>query len=235
MSPRYSQALRKEDDLQMEIWDSPHPPGFMFQQYRSFDDKKASPYEALAILKNADGSSLANNLFFDELRGMDPEWQLAVDRFLVPLAIKAAADKKRLPVAVNVHVSSLINEEFLKLVRQTMAACGLNQTDVLFEIVEPHIPSAEQVEKLAAISIRTNPENGFSLIIDDHDFETGEDRLRLLAPFCDMVKIDMSQAAEGFTLLQNSYPHLGIVLERVTFNDRDLIFALYPGVLVQGI
>lgn len=227
-------ALKIENEIKMEIWDNPHPPAFKFQQYRAADETKILPYEALAILKNADGSQLANAAYFDQLRDMTPEWQIAVDRFLVPLAIQCAAEKKRLPVAVNVHLASLFDEIFMKAIDLVIDKSGLQKNQVMFEIVEPHVPNEEQIAKLTDISSRTT-ENGFALIIDDHDFDSGHERLRLLAPFCDMVKIDLVQAAEGFQLLRTNYPHLSIVLERVTFNDREDVFAKYPGVFAQGI
>ena len=226
---------KQEIDASMEIWNNPHKPGFMFQQYRSIDEAKVSPYEVLAILKNADGSPLANSIYFDELRQMSSEWQIEADRYLVPLAIQAAVEKKRLPVAVNIHLATLFDDGFLDVMRLLIQKMGIEQKNVLFEIVEPHVPTDEQIKKLKDISARTNPESGFVLIIDDHNFETGHDRITLLAPFCDMVKIDMDQAPDGFQFLRKNYPHLSIVLERVTFNDREKVFTLYPGVAVQGI
>lgn len=227
-------ALRKEKELTMELWDNPHLPAFKFQQYRAADETKILPYEALAILKHPDGSALTNDIFFDQLRAMTPDLQIAVDRFLVPLAIKCAAEKKRLPVAVNVHLASLFDAKFMKSIDIVIEQSGLHKHQVLFEIVEPHVPNAEQVEALKALSSRTTAD-GYSLIIDDHDFEHGHDRLRLLAPLCEIVKINLAQAAEGHALLRKAYPHLKIVLERVTFNERDDVFTRYPDVYVQGI
>lgn len=229
------QENRSESSVQMEIWKNPNPPSFMFQQYRMVDESQVTAYEALAILRNADGSALANNLYFDQLRNMDSEWQVAVDKYLVPLAIKAAAQKKRLPVAVNVHVATLCNAQFLQMVKDTIAEGGLRNSDVLFEIVEPHVPTREQIKSIEKISSLTTGEKGFVLIIDDHDFETGRDRLEKLAPLCEMVKIDMKDAKPGVEILRGEYSHLSIVLERVTFNDRAAVFSQYPGVLVQGI
>lgn len=219
----------------MEIWDHPHRPGFMFQQYRDVDENKVTAYEALAVLKNADGSALANNIYFDRLRDMPSEWQVKADKFLVPLAIAAAVEKKRLPVAVNVHLSSLCEPEFLALVDDLIDTKALKKGDVMFEIVEPHVPTREQVRCLEKISSRLIGDKGYVLIIDDHDFEIGEDRLEGLAPVCDMVKIDMKDAKPGVEILKSRFSHLSIVVERVTFNDRENIFANYPGVLTQGI
>ena len=220
---------------QMEIWNNPNPPGFMFQQYRAVDEKTVTAYEALAILKNPDGSLLPNSHYFDQLRNMDSQWQVAVDKYLVPLAIRTAAEKKRIPVAVNVHVAALCDDDFLKLVHDMMGEAGLKNSDVLFEIVEPHVPTREQMRCLEKISARLIGVEGFVLIIDDHDFETGHDRLENLAPVCDMVKIDMKDARPGVEILRGQHPHLSIVVERVTFNDREKIFASYPGVFTQGI
>lgn len=221
--------------LPMHIIDNPHAPGFMFQQYRSVDENSVAAYEALAKLKNKDGTPLANVDFFDELRGASEEWQITVDRFLVPLAIQAAAEKNKLPVAINVHICSLIDDIFQQIVQEAMSKAGVDKKDIWFEIVEPHVPTDAQIIKLKNLSKRTNPDSGFALIIDDHDFEKGEDRLRRLAPFCDIVKFDMDKAEIGYEFFKTHYPHLKIVIERVTFNDRDTAFAKYPGVLVQGI
>ncbi len=226
--------LFKGDRLRMEIWENPHKPGFKFQQYRS-DTGKTCPYEALAVLKNFDGTPLANDLYFDTLRNMDPAWQLEVDRYLVPLAILEAAGKKRLPVAVNVHLTSLIEDKFMSLIDAVMQECGLTHKDVMFEIVEPHVPTPDQAAALRKISSLHNKQDGFVLIIDDHSFKDGHERLQRLAPLCEMVKIDMEQASDGVAYLRQHYPHLEIVLERVTFNDREQVFAMYPGVSVQGI
>ncbi len=219
----------------MEIWEHAHLPGFMFQQYRDIDENKITAYEALAILKNADGSSLANSIYFDRLRDMNAELQVKADKFLVPLAIKAAAEKKRLPVAVNVHLATLCDNEFLSMIDDVISSAELKKSDILFEIVEPHIPVREQVRCLEKISSRLIGDDGYVLIIDDHDFETGEERLKCLASVCDMVKIDMKDAKPGIEIIRNSYPHLSIVVERVTFNERQNVFASYPGVLTQGI
>lgn len=235
MSSYNLQVLVEENELQMEIWDYPYRPGFMFQQYRALDESKTFAYEALAILKNADGSPLPNAVFFDQLRNMDEAWHIEVDRFLVPLAIIAAAEKKRLPVAVNVHLATACDAKFIKLVTEVIKQSGLKQSDVLFEIVEPHVPTRDQVRCLEKISARLVGPEGFTLIIDDHDFETGEERLQNLAPVCDMVKIDMKDTKPGIDLIKSQYPHLSVVVERVTFNDRDNVFALYPSVFVQGI
>lgn len=218
----------------MEIWDNPHLPSFKFQQYRCMDAEERLPYEALAILKNPDGTPLENALYFDKVRTMNGDWQIAVDKFLVPLAIKAAAEKKRLPVAVNLHLVTLFEPGFLQEIERVITEAGITKKDVMLEIVEPHVPTPEQAESLKDISSRTN-EKGFTLIIDDHDFQTGQDRLRLLAPYCEMVKIEMCHAPDCFEILRREYPHLKIVLERVTFNDREKVFETYPGVLVQGI
>ncbi len=219
----------------MEIWDHPHRPGFMFQQYRDVDENKITAYEALAILKNADGTPLANNIYFDRLRDMPADWQVRADKFLVPLAIKAAAEKKRLPVAVNVHLASLCDSEFLTLVEDVISSTDLKKSDVMFEIVEPHVPTRDQARCLEKVSARLIGDEGYVLIIDDHDFENGEDRLAGLALVCDMVKIDMKDTKPGVELIRDRYPHLSIVVERVTFNDRKNVFASYPGVLTQGI
>lgn len=219
----------------MEIWNNPNPPGFMFQQYRTVDENQVTAYEALAMLRNPDGSPLPNGLYFDQLRNMDSEWQIAVDRYLVPLAIKAAADKKRLPVAVNVHVATLCDDKFLNLVHAMIETACLKNSDVMFEIVEPHVPTRDQVRCLEKLSARLLGERGFVLIIDDHDFETGDERLEMLAPVCDVVKIDKKDAKPGVKILQDKYSHLSIVVERVTFNDRQNVFADHPGVMVQGI
>lgn len=235
MLKKESAYVQKETKAQMEIWNNPNPPSFMFQQYRTVDENQVTAYEALAILKNADGSSLANNLYFDQLRNMDSEWQISVDRYLVPLAIKAAADKKRLPVAINVHVATLCDDKFLSVMYAAINAAELKKSDVMFEIVEPHVPTRDQVRCLEKLSARMVGDQGFVLIIDDHDFETGDDRLERLAPVCDMVKIDKKDAKPGVKILQDKYAHLSIVVERVTFNDRQNVFADHPGVLVQGI
>lgn len=228
------QSSTTEKIIQMEIWENPYPPSFKFQQYRCFDESERLPYEALAILKNPDGTPLENALYFDKVRTMDGDWQIAVDKFLVPMAIKAAAEKKRLPVAVNLHLVTLFEPGFLQEIERVITGAGLKKRDVMLEIVEPHIPTPEQAEALKEISSRTK-EDGFTLIIDDHDFLTGEERLRLLAPYCEMVKIEMGHAPDCFDSLRRDYPHLKIVLERVTFNDRESVFETYPGVLVQGI
>ena len=228
------QLSTTEQKIQMEIWENPQPPSFKFQQYRSVDEEKQLPYEALAILKNPDGTALENALYFDKVRTMNGDWQIAVDKFLVPLAIKAAAEKKRLPVAVNLHLVTLFEPGFLQEIERVIKEEGIAKKDVMLEIVEPHIPTPEQAEALKDISSRT-AQNGFTLIIDDHDFQTGDERLRLLAPYCEMVKIEMCHAPDCFDTLRRDYPHLKIVLERVTFNDREKIFEAYPGALVQGI
>lgn len=217
------------------IWDNPILPSFKFQKYRAVQEDKSLPYEILAILKNADGTPLANDKYFDSLRIMDEKSQARVDRFLTPLAIRAAFGKKRFPVAINIHLATLCDDGFQAEVMALLADLKIPHQNIMFEIVEPHVPTDIQIEALNKISARINRDTGFKLIIDDHDFDSGHDRLSLLAPYCEMVKIDLPQAEAGVPYLKTHYPHLQIVLERVTFNDREDVFARYPGVVVQGI
>jgi EAL domain-containing protein (putative c-di-GMP-specific phosphodiesterase class I) len=218
----------------LRVWEWGGLAGFYFQAYHRGVTQDPPVQEALAILIGPEGKKIPNGDFFDRLREMPDEWQIAVDRYLIPQAISAALDEGRLPVAVNLHLSTLTDPAFPEFVAAIFGNLGLTRDDVFFEVVEPHVPDTAQLTALKAISSRLDPEHGLTLIVDDHDFATGEERLRRLAPFCEMVKIDHEAARAHLPGLRKRHPDLSIIIERVDSAMRAAVLAEFQGVAVQG-
>ncbi len=227
------EAAHKALPFEIDIWNRPFAPGFTFQKYNSLENA-APPHEALAVLKTADGLSLSNKDYFDAIRAGDAKTQIRVDRFLIPLAVESAVRSGILPVAVNVHLATLLGDGFADFAEDLLDTYNLDRRAILYEIVEPHVPSAKQAAQLERLSSRANPEKGFVLIIDDYNFQDGTERLHALAPFAEIVKIDLDHASVGIGPMLKAYPHLSVVLENVAADDHHSVLRQYPGVAVQG-
>ena len=212
-----------------------YAPRFHFQKYHS-NEAGVYPFEALAILKDAEGAIISNDYFFDRLRMMPEELQVRIDRTLVPLAIRQAVAVKKLPVAVNVHLATLVDLDFQDEMDDLLDALDLPRDQVMFEIVEPHAPTPAQCVRLKRFSSRTNAERGYTLILDDHNFDTGGERLALLSPYIDMLKTNLEYMTHArMDFLRATHPHLTIVLERVSAADREAVYERFKGVAVQGL
>ncbi|ACT50541.1 EAL domain-containing protein [Methylovorus glucosotrophus] len=149
-------------------------------------------YEALCRLRDPDGHLLNGEEAFQLARQVRRTMELDIVCQRLALAGKANSIAKGIPVFVNVLPQTIMRDDWLPPLLETLTRLGIEQRDVVVEIVESEDVSPELLAKYCDI-IRTH---GLRIALDD--MGSGFNGLRALAAVrADFIKIDRAIVHEA--------------------------------------